>query len=1002
MGGRIRQTDSAEGKGFVANVNSVDGFEAHSDTSGNVKVDARSDFNPFSSIFDSSGSMLGSKAPAPNTEFVAEVASEASNSSTTLSTEASADVAVENMRNALKAMNETNVLRPNLHAGTLDAVKPAHQRTHTHVKEPLRHSNASATGKPSGLVGRTVAPVDRTCRLGVEDECQSVCRWLKLVAKDEGSNATCPLFEWSLKSCGYELPEGREHHTDDMSALDCTIQLLRLDVLASDMDSYVHQLEDCVHGLPTSLRDRCHVAVDLLTNEMGDWGKAAELKVSVDGTRRRLQLAASKAKASFESKTYEQDAIDSLSLALSEAEKLPGHYLSQDLHSARELLDKLGPLPAARAELRDAIDGGKHALITKAAPDVSEAFVRLNVSVTDAEELGLGSPLRAGKELLADLGRLHSGLAALERATFEGNVSLGERGDLVPAIRALNASILAAVEMKLPGSSVSPARTVLARLEITGTTLHALREATDHGKKIMATESQGRSTLGAAVVKLNATIAAADALGAGSDSASVEAMETHNKLVFALRAREALHDAIARGKTALLENNEVLNNSAEIMALHSIEPAIEWGKVAGLHHGLPVAKQVVHFLRIVDSAKQNMTLALAQANSTLNAKAGGEASAIHALELAIDECNGLKLTGGVAEARDRLAILNTMRAARTHLDLAQASASASLSSMRGEDQAAARLNASIFEARAVGLDSQASAAAAQLQQLQAAADARTKLAETLRRPLPMGSTWPELNGANLVVMDLPDVVRGTDSDREDDASFAEHLKALNEAIAEAHNMQLSDPDLELQLRRLTGMRDAYERLRAALSLGEHAMSSKVFVDSAVGQLARAVGEAKGRGLRLGVARGAALLVNLSRLKPVREELFAAVIEANISHRTMNHMAEAQVRLDAAVASGKELGLPVEEASALSESLSALKAAFVDLQAAVVQGQIALDREEGEEEAIASLKKAVEAAEQIGILRDIPVARDLIQELGHMNAEHQQIATAVGSKRDAAA
>jgi len=55
-------------------------------------------------------------------------------------------------------------------------------------------------------------------------------------------------------------------------------------------------------------------------------------------------------------------------------------------------------------------------------------------------------------------------------------------------------------------------------------------------------------------------------------------------------------------------------------------------------------------------------------------------------------------------------------------------------------------------------------------------------------------------------------------------------------------------------------------------------------------------------------------------------------------------------------------------------------------------------EEGEEAAIAELNTAIENADKIDLHKGLPIAVDLLHELMHMNAQHQQLHAAMDPGR----
>jgi len=150
------------------------------------------------------------------------------------------------------------------------------------------------------------------------------------------------------------------------------------------------------------------------------------------------------------------------------------------------------------------------------------------------------------------------------------------------------------------------------------------------------------------------------------------------------------------------------------------------------------------------------------------------------------------------------------------------------------------------------------------------------------------------------------------------------------------------------------------------------------------------------GLSLGVRGAQTLLDKLNIIQPARDELKAAGLQANVSMHTVSGMDASLVRLSEAIELNRKLELfaAIPRSNRLMAALMKLKKAFVDVKAAVMQGQIALKQESGEEAAIAELNAAIEAADQVNLHRGLPVAVDLLNELIHMNAQHQQLQAAM--------
>ena len=261
--------------------------------------------------------------------------------------------------------------------------KHKHQPKSFEAARPLHHVETYANAQA----------ITRTCNLEVEETCKSMCRWLKMTDQ-ETEEGKCPLFEWQLKSCGdgYVSPDQRDVG-EEAYAIDCAVNLLRTPVLAGDVGNYVHQLDLCISNLPARVNHTCTLALDLVRGEVSDWKTEARLVADAVVVRELLGNASSQAQVAIDTKSHEQEAIDTLAEALGQAETLPGHYLVEDVHIARGFLDELGPIPAVRLQLSGALEDGKHAFETTNLFRVKEAMVWLQVAINKAERYGLGKPL---------------------------------------------------------------------------------------------------------------------------------------------------------------------------------------------------------------------------------------------------------------------------------------------------------------------------------------------------------------------------------------------------------------------------------------------------------------------------------------------------------------------------------------------------------------------------------------------------------------------------------
>jgi len=265
-------------------------------------------------------------------------------------------------------------------------------------------------------------------------------------------------------------------------------------------------------------------------------------------------------------------------------------------------------------------------------------------------------------------------------------------------------------------------------------------------------------------------------------------------------------------------------------------------------------------------------------------------------------------------------------------------------------------------------------------------------------PVDVDDKQPEMvfNRTGYRVEDLPTVAGGTD---DGDSDFDEHIKALVSAISDAKHKGVIDPEMLAQLASMKNLKVAYSDLQAAGDLGAEALKNKEAIADAVVRLTAALEEARDHGLELGVSRAADLLAKLNVIQPARDEMKASILQANVSMRTVSGMDRALMRLNQAIDVNKQLGLfqEVPKAKKLVQDLLVVKKTFVELKAAVLQGEIALKTEQGEEAAIAELNAAIEAADEIDLHKGLPIAVDLLHELMHMNAEKQQVQAAMNPR-----
>lgn len=819
---------------------------------------------------------------------------------------------------------------------------------------------------------------------------------------DRSTGSSCPLFEWQLKACEYTPPEDRVESSGD-EPLDCAVNLMRTFVLASEVNEYVTNLDECINGLPERVNATCHVALGLVRNEISDWKREAQLKEEAGVMRKELKQAAVDAQQALDTKSNIEEMIAKLTDLLERSESLPGHYLVEDVHTARKFLDKLAPIPAVREQLVEALADGKEAFSSVSLFRVKEAIVWLHVAVAKALKFDIGPPTEEAGETLDNLVVLKEALVDLNSAIFTGNVSLGTKSNVPAAMDKLATSMQRCRDAGL-ANEMSEARSLLSGLEELNSAILAEQNATEVGAEILETAgNKGLDNLKKAGNLLNASVSRALELGLGDNASTAEAVETLDKILYTRHARASLQAALARGRAVLSQNGSELSDDAEEAAQKLMAPAIEWGEEVGLVNGLDVANKIVGMLRRVESAKENMTLSLAQGNTSLQSKTS-IAKAIDMLEAAIEGDSSVEIDAGVNDAKRLIEQLRALLKAQEELVAATRAAKEALRTRDGFDDAIQGMKAAVATASDVGLDEEADLGrdqAAKLSDFVAASNAvEEAFAKELsdREPVtppPIEDVEPYtvFNRTGLKVDDLPAVASG-DDDGDDD--FDEHIAALNVAINRSKRRGLVDPGMQDQLEQMIALKAAYQQLQAAMSVGSVALDKKKGIAAAITLLTSALEEAREMGLELDVPKASTLLQNLRVIQPARDEMQAAILQANVSVSAVSGMDAALVRLNKAIEVNRQLGLlsMIDEAEKLGAHLLEVKKCFVALRAATMQGEIALQTEQGEEAAITELNAAIEAADEINLHKGMPIAVDLLHELMHMNAEKQQLQAAM--------
>lgn len=844
-----------------------------------------------------------------------------------------------------------------------------------------------------------------TCQEG-SPGCKSMCRWLKISDQDF-QNGRCPLFERPLASCGWVAPELRAEGAlpllgdMDFSTLDCAVNCLRANVVEDDVQTYVARLEECTDSLPSGVNDTCIIALSLITSEVADWRMEAQLKADSEALGEGLAVAIAHAKAVLETQSGYTHVIEELSSLLARAEALPGHYLTTEVHEARSFLDRLAPIPAVVEELYRALADARHALATQQPFAVTEGIVWLKAVLRKAQRFEVGDPVPEGQAIYQQLLDLQTAQEALRLATFAGNVSLSTKSEIPTAISVLHNTINVARASNL--STVS-ASSLVSSLKMLQDSIEASVSATAAARLILDAHGlKGKTELTAAALRLNHTIVRARDLGLQDDNSTLDSLETLEDLEYILHARKAVHSSIRHGQRVLQEHATELSDDAEEVAIDTLKPAIEWGEEVGLIKGLPVAREIVSQLENVESAKENMSKALAVGNASIMVKAD-EDQAIAELAESIATFARFHLTGGIPEAQEMLKLLATRKVARGALKLATEMAKDSFEARTGEMRAIVALNASIQEADEAGLRNEAKAEREQLKQLELFRITRQNLTRALTLttpepsrpgPIEVNDTEPlvSFNRAGYRVVSSP-LPEGSVDDGDDD--FDEHISVLRMAVARLRRRGEVDPGLEAMLTHARAKGDAYALIDHAIAVANESESTKTHIDDAILELTMALQEAGETDLELDVTRAQELLQQLNTIKPARDELDAAILQANVSRHTVSGMDSALSRLNRATAICEELHLFMwlPAAYTIRDELVEVRTVFMRLKAAIMQGEIALEAEQGEDAAIDELNEAVKTAGNIQMHRELPVALDLLNELAHMNAEHQQMQAAM--------
>lgn len=218
-------------------------------------------------------------------------------------------------------------------------------------KDAIQRKKEELTRRVADVSTQEHAELGAPCE-GDPAVCKTMCRWLKMSNKDVNEN--CKLFEWQLRSCNYTAIEERPANSA-ADPMDCAVNYLRTTVVQEEVAGYISAIDICTESLPPRVNETCYVALGLLRGEVHDWKAENELRLDAAALGDDLDAAAKQGIEALRSKKKEQEAIDALTKVLAKAEELPGHYLVDQVAKARGILDTLGPIPAVRNELADAM-----------------------------------------------------------------------------------------------------------------------------------------------------------------------------------------------------------------------------------------------------------------------------------------------------------------------------------------------------------------------------------------------------------------------------------------------------------------------------------------------------------------------------------------------------------------------------------------------------------------------------------------------------------------------
>lgn len=869
-------------------------------------------------------------------------------------------------------------------------------------KDAIQRKKEELTRRVADVSTQEHAELGAPCE-GDPAVCKTMCRWLKMSNKDVNEN--CKLFEWQLRSCNYTAIEERPANSA-ADPMDCAVNYLRTTVVQEEVAGYISAIDICTESLPPRVNETCYVALGLLRGEVHDWKAENELRLDAAALGDDLDAAAKQGIEALRSKKKEQEAIDALTKVLAKAEELPGHYLVDQVAKARGILDTLGPIPAVRNELADAMADSEKAFKTTDLFKVKESYVWLGVSVTKGEKYKIGPPLPEAQAMLLRLAKLKDALMDLKKALFASNVSVATKSSVHETRLMLDAAIKRAKNAGLD-NDMPISHELLHKLEAFDFAVGNVSSANMRGSEVLQPEgNKGIVSLNETISALNTTIGVAQGLGLTDNQTVGEAVGSLDSLLYIRRARMALNAAVESGHNVLNFNGGKLSDDLEEIAIDNLGPASAWAQDVGLNNGIHVAESTSHLLNLVEEAKQNMSLAIQIGNHSLEAKSG-IANAISVLEAAITGSMAVNASAGVQTAQRELKMLRALVGARAACLAAAQAANASLLTRGGYQEAMVALNKSSINAGKVGLEPEAEIGTQQLKMLKLFADADRALTAAAAKVAParsapvaraLNDTRPvtKFKRTGLKPEDLPDVPGAAD---DADRDFREHERVLAAAIAAAKRRGLVDSDKQAQLNTEVAMRRAFGMLQAASAKAAVSLEKKTKIDAAITTISAAIEEGKEMNMYIGIPEAQAQLDQLLIIQPARDELAAAMLQANVSMHTVSGMDAAIVRLQAAMDLNRQLEMLAQlpKAQKLKDDILFVKNVYVALKAAILQGQIAMKNEEGEEAAITELNRAIEAADGINLHKSVKLGTDVLHQLVHLNAQHQQAQAAMADR-----